>query len=73
MGPEYIVKFERTRINIDDRNRILIEFIDSVSSRNIWLSRTNISAEDLAEFGESDITCDYLLKQIRYHLFELLD
>ena len=64
MGPEYIVKFERTRINIDDRNRILIEFIDSVSSRNIWLSRTNISAEDLAEFGESDITCDYLLKQI---------
>ncbi|MEE1321116.1 MAG: NACHT domain-containing protein, partial [Acutalibacteraceae bacterium] len=54
-GPEYIVKFERTRIGVDDRNRILIEFIDSVSSRNIWLSRTNISAEDLAEFGESDI------------------
>lgn len=64
IGPEYIVKFERTRISIDYRNRILIEFIDSISSRNIWLSRTNISAEDLAKFGESDTTCDYLLKQI---------
>lgn len=64
VGPEYIVKFERTRINSDVRNRILIEIIDDISSRNIWLSRTNISAEDLAEFGESYITCDYLLKQI---------
>lgn len=65
VGPEFVVKFERTRLNEDDRNRITISLIDSISNRNMWISRTNISADELARFGESTVTCEHLLKQIQ--------
>lgn len=65
VGPEFVVKFERTRLSEDDRNRITRSLIDSISNRNMWISRTNISADELARFGESPNTCEYLLKQIQ--------
>ncbi len=65
IGTEFIIKFEHNRLNEDDRSHIAIQIIDSVSKRNMWLSRTSVSFEELTEFGQSAILCEYLLKQIK--------
>ena len=62
--PEMIVRFERNRVEEQIRNEIVIKILDSYAQKNIWLSHGVNSPELIAQFGQSQKLCEYLIGQI---------
>lgn len=60
----YVVKFERSRVEENIRDEIFINIFNSYTEKNISISCDINSENDLAEFGESIGTLNFLLSQI---------
>ena len=61
---EMLVRFEKSRIDENDRSNIVIGILDDFGEKNIWISRGYNDADKLAKFGESLKVIEYLLSQI---------
>lgn len=62
--PELVVRFERNRVDKEDRIQITCKIIDWFAEKNVWISRGLNSVEAIAEFGQSAELGDFLLKHI---------
>ena len=63
--PEMVVKFERSRVSENTRNEIFIQIFDDLESKGLWLSFCKNNAYELAQFGQSLNTLNYLLSKIK--------
>lgn len=64
--PQMIVRFERTRVDENIRDEIVIKILDDFAQKNIWISRSINSTDLIAKFGQSPKVCEYLIKQIAH-------
>lgn len=62
--PEMIIRFERSRVDENTRNKISIKILDDFSQKSMWLSHGLNSSDAIAKFGQSKKLCEHLLNQI---------
>lgn len=62
--PEILVKVEKERIPQKIRNEIFIQIFEYYKGLNIWINSNNFSYFDLAYFGQSDITIEFITNEI---------
>ena len=63
--PEMIVRFERSRVEGQIRDEIVMKTLDDFAQKNIWISNSINSTDLIARFGQSKKVCEYLLEQIK--------
>jgi energy-coupling factor transporter ATP-binding protein EcfA2 len=66
-APSIIVKFETSRLDTSIRTKILCKILDEYKNNNMWITRNQNDIEDLAKFGQSDESIDYLINEITFH------
>lgn len=62
--PEILVKVEKERIHQQIRNEIFIQIFEYYKELNIWINSNNFSYSDLAHFGQSNITIEFIINEV---------
>lgn len=62
--PELIVKFEPASVEPARRIKIFKRIFEEYKRKGIWIDRVRFQYKELAHFGESEETIDYLLNEI---------
>lgn len=65
-APSIVVRFETSRIDISTRTKILCEILNEYKNNNMWITRNQNDVEDLARFGQSNDSIDYLINEINF-------
>lgn len=65
-APSIIVKFETSRLDTSLRTKILCKILDEYKNNNMWITRNQNDIEDLAKFGQSVESIDYLINEITF-------
>lgn len=65
-APSIIVRFETSRLDILTRTKILCKIINEYKNNNMWITRDQNDAEDLAKFGQSEESINYLINEIAF-------
>ena len=63
-APSIVVSFESTRLDEEIRGEILCVILEKYKNDNMWISRDQNSEDELAKFGQSENSIDYLIKEI---------
>ncbi len=61
--PELAVKFEPDKIDIEIRVRIFKEIFNHYKEKQIWINRDKFHYGELARFGQSDESVEFILRQ----------
>ena len=64
-NPAMMFKFEASRVSKELRTKIFIDILEEHKQRNLWLSRWSGDLHELALFGQSCTTLEYLLQEIQ--------
>lgn len=64
INPSIAINFEISRINEDTRSQILCRVLDEYKNKNMWISWNENNESNLALFGQSKTSINYLVKEI---------